>query len=243
MHNKEWYKEWFNSPYYHILYKNRDYKEAAQFIDKLFLHFNLSSKDKVWDLACGKGRHAIYLSKKGIRVTGTDLSLNNINCANDSSDENVNFFVHDMRQPFQENDFTHVFNLFTSIGYFENKNENLKVFNNVFQSLKPGGFLVIDFFNSEKVLNELPVSEKKETDGITFNIIKKQKENRIVKHIEVKDNFNSYFFEEWVSLLSFNDFLSFGKASGFTLLDVFGDYDLNAFDKLKSERLILIFKK
>jgi len=30
-----WFKDWFNSPYYHLLYFNRDEQEAAAFIDRL----------------------------------------------------------------------------------------------------------------------------------------------------------------------------------------------------------------
>jgi len=29
-----WFKEWFNSPYYYLLYFKRDKKEAADFINK-----------------------------------------------------------------------------------------------------------------------------------------------------------------------------------------------------------------
>jgi len=55
--SKPWFEQWFNTEYYHILYKNRDHKEAENFIDKLYMHFGL--KDEfVCDLACGKGRHS-----------------------------------------------------------------------------------------------------------------------------------------------------------------------------------------
>lgn len=31
----DWYRAWFDSPFYHKLYFNRDEKEAAQFISRL----------------------------------------------------------------------------------------------------------------------------------------------------------------------------------------------------------------
>ena len=65
---KEWFGEWFDSPYYHVLYKHRNEDEAKAFIDHLITYFQFSENDLIQDLACGKGRHAIYLNKKGFDV-------------------------------------------------------------------------------------------------------------------------------------------------------------------------------
>ena len=124
MQNPEWFKDWFNSKYYHVLYKNRNEAEASRFIDKLTDHLQLRKDHLIWDLACGKGRHAVYLNGKGFNVIGTDLSENNVKCAAEKSNKNLEFYVHDMRSPFRVNYFSHVFNLFTSIGYFENEKDN-----------------------------------------------------------------------------------------------------------------------
>ena len=71
LNNKQdmnWFKNWFNSPYYHILYKNRDIKEAELFIDNLINKLKLKKTSKLIDIACGKGRHACYFNKKGFDV-------------------------------------------------------------------------------------------------------------------------------------------------------------------------------
>ena len=60
-----WYKDWFNTPYYHILYKNRNEQEATDFIGHLLTFLHPSKDAKFMDLACGKGRHSIYLHEKG----------------------------------------------------------------------------------------------------------------------------------------------------------------------------------
>ena len=243
MSDKIWYKDWFNSPYYHILYKNRDYNESATFIDKLIQHLQLTPNNTVWDLACGKGRHAIYLNSKGMNVVGTDLSDNSITEALRSANERLEFFVHDMRTPFRINYFTHVFNLFTSIGYFDNANDNLKVFKSAHSALRPGGLFVIDFFNCKKVTECMLPQETKVIDGISFSILKTVQDNKIIKRIEFSDKGQNYFFEEKVALLNKNDFMKLAQQSGFTLQSEFGDHHLNAFDQNNSERLILIFRK
>ena len=60
----DWFSEWFDSSYYHILYKDRDLKEAELFIDNLTTYLNLPKGARIADIPCGKGRHCIYLNKK-----------------------------------------------------------------------------------------------------------------------------------------------------------------------------------
>jgi SAM-dependent methyltransferase len=243
MVEKTWYKDWFNSPYYHILYRNRDEKEARDFIDALSKHLGLNGSHIIWDLACGKGRHSVYLNSKGLKVIGTDLSDNNIKEALTHANSTLEFYVHDMRTPFRINYFTHVLNLFTSIGYFEDERDNAKVFKNVYQSLKPGGLFVMDFFNYKHVKACLVPEYKINLEGIEFKIHKSVHGNRILKRIEFSDEGKSYYFEEKVSLLSKQDFEKMAIMVGFNIENCFGDYQLNPFDENKSERLILIFKK
>ncbi len=78
MENHPWFKDWFNSPYYHQLYFNRDEKEAAAFIDKLINYLQPAPNASMLDVACGKGRHSIHLAEKGFDVTGIDLSEDSI---------------------------------------------------------------------------------------------------------------------------------------------------------------------
>ena len=73
-----WYSSWFDTPYYHLLYKNRDEQEAKAFIDLLCQYLNLPAGSLALDLACGKGRHAKVMAENGLNVTGLDLSPGSI---------------------------------------------------------------------------------------------------------------------------------------------------------------------
>jgi len=243
MENAEWYVDWFNSPYYHLLYNNRNYNEANFFIDKLCGNLNLAPNSTIWDLACGKGRHAIALNKKGFHVIGTDLSVNSITEASECINSTLEFFVHDMRQPFKVNYFDAVFNLFTSIGYFKDFNDNYSVFKNVELSLKKESVFVIDFFNSNKVISSFKAEYLDQRGDITFEIKKKIINNTIIKRVEFSDRSKHYYFEESVSLLLKKDFEDFAEKAGLVLKACYGNYQLDPFDEAKSERLILIFKK
>lgn len=240
---REWFGEWFNSPYYHILYKHRDFEEARIFIDNLNDLFGFSADQKALDLACGKGRHAIYLNKKGLNVVGVDLSPENIREAKKFENEKLQFFVHDMREVFDIQAFDYVLNLFTSFGYFNTEAENEKAINATALSLKKGGFFIIDFLNPTLVINNMVPCEEKTIDGIHFKISRKFKNGYILKDIEFEDGENAYRFQERVQAIRKNDFLRYFKGAGLALEGIYGDYKLNPFDEGTSNRMIFILRK
>ena len=236
-----WYTSWFDTPYYHILYKDRNYREAQLFMDNLTHYLNLPEKAKVLDLACGKGRHSIYLNQLGFDVLGADLSTNSIETAKKNENNNLHFKVHDMRVPFEEK-FDAIFNLFTSFGYFENDEDNLTTLKAIKESLSEYGFAVIDFMNVNQVLNTLVPDETKTVDGIDFHITRYLKDGHIYKEIQFQDQGQDYHFTEKVKALTLTDFENLMEEAGIYLLDLFGDYKLKKFHKTESERLIMIFK-
>ncbi|MBE99026.1 class I SAM-dependent methyltransferase [Flavobacterium coralii] len=243
MHNENcnWFASWFDTPYYHILYKDRDYTEARLFMDNLTNYLNLPEDAKILDLACGKGRHSIYLNQLGYDVTGADLSENSIKEASKFSNEKLHFKVHDMREPLDEK-FDAIFNLFTSFGYFENDEDNLTTLKAICKSLNEYGLAVIDFMNVHHVIDNLVPEEVKTVDGIAFNIKRYVEENHIIKEIAFEDKGKQFCFKEKVKALTLEDFEAMMEEAGIYLLDVFGDYKLRKFYKNESERLIMIFK-
>jgi SAM-dependent methyltransferase len=240
---KDWFSSWFDTPYYHILYKNRDHSEAAAFIDKISAFLNLKPGALCWDLCCGKGRHSIYLNQKGYRVIGTDLSSQSILIASASANDTLQFYRHDMRNLFRTNYFDVVFNLFTSFGYFEKKHDDLKVFHSVQKSLLPGGLFVFDYLNSEVLRNEISQSEEKTEENITFRISKQISDNTVVKHIDFSDGGKNFHFEERVKLFDRAYFESLAEACNLQILHVFGSYQLDEFKANSSPRLILVMRK
>lgn len=236
-----WFASWFDSPYYHILYKDRNYREAQIFMDNLTQYLNMEEGSKVLDLACGKGRHAIYLNQLGYSVLGVDLSPNSIEIAKKNENENLKFKVHDMRFPFDEK-YDAIFNLFTSFGYFDDENDNLKTLISIKNSLSEYGFAVIDFMNVTKIIADLVPSEIKTVDEIDFHIKRYVLDNQIYKEINFTDKGQEFHFVEKVRAFTLQDFQELIEQSGMYLLDVFGDYKLKKFYKNESERLILIFK-
>ena len=237
----QWYASWFDTPYYHILYKDRDHDEAQLFMDNLTNYLNLPEDGKILDLACGKGRHSVYLNSLGYHVTGVDLSENSIAYAKQYENDKLHFEVHDMCQPFNKK-FDAVFNLFTSFGYFDDEQDNLRTINAIQADLNDYGFGVIDFMNSDFIINNLVPEDTKTVEGITFYLKRYVKDGYLFKDISFEDKGESYTFQERVKAFTIKDFEMLFEKANVHLLDVFGDYKLRKFDKHTSERLIMIFK-
>jgi len=236
-----WFESWFDTEYYHILYKERNDEEAQLLMDNLTHYLNLPEEAKILDLACGKGRHAIYLNSLGFDVTGADLSENSIAEASKFINDKLHFKVHDMREPFEEK-YDAIFNLFTSFGYFDDDADNYKTIKAIHNSLTETGFAVIDFMNVDYVLENLVPNEIKTVDGIDFHIKRYLKDGHIYKEIDFEDKGKTFHFTEKVQALRLADFEQMMEEAGIFLLDIFGDYKLRKFYKTQSERLIMIFK-
>jgi SAM-dependent methyltransferase len=242
MNEKEWFAEWFDTTYYHQLYQNRNEEEAVLFISNLLQFLNLPKSSSLLDLACGKGRHSVTLNSFGYKVLGVDLAANSIQAASKFENETLSFATHDMREVIEGKTFDAIFNLFTSFGYFDTHEDNIKTLKAIKESINEYGFGVIDFFNSDFIIENLVAEETKEIDGITFNIKRFVENKKIIKEIRFEDKGETYNFTEKVSAFTLSDFESMMEEADIFLLEIFGDYKLRKFYKTQSERLIMIFK-
>jgi SAM-dependent methyltransferase len=245
MSEREWFKDWFNSPYYHKLYFEHDEKEAQQFITGLLDYLCPQPASRMLDIACGKGRHSRFLASKGFDVTGFDLSLESIAYAKQFENEHLHFYRHDVRLPFWINYFDYAFNFFTSFGYFHTRREHDAAMRSIAYSLKSQGTLLIDYLNVHYVEEHLVHNEVKKIDDTYYEIHRWQNDTHFYKRIIVTNpslDRPAEFTEKVAkfSLGDFTDMLSFQKMQ---VKQVFGDYRLNAYDVKKTPRMIIVAER
>tara|TARA_B100000575_G_scaffold14904_1_gene10582 strand:- start:1807 stop:2547 length:741 start_codon:yes stop_codon:yes gene_type:complete len=242
----EWFKSWFDSKYYHILYKNRNTQEA-HFLIKNLVNLLIPDKNSLFlDLGCGSGRHSIELNKMGYKVDGIDLSTKSLEIAKPFENSRLKFIRGDFRKLDFENKYDIILNLFTSFGYFDKENEHAQVFKQIFKSLKNNGHFVIDFLNTKKAVKNISKTNPQQTihiDNIEFRIKKTYDNNFIYKNIEIVDSGKKISYSEKVKIITLDKFLKYFDGLNIHLEYQFGDYKLSNFDENNSDRLILIFKK
>ena len=245
MPDKAWYKDWFNSHYYHLLYQHRDEEEALQFINTLIQYLNPAKGSTMVDVACGKGRHSKILAALGFDVTGIDLSPDSIAWAKQSANDKLHFFIHDMRLPFYANYFDYTFNFFTSFGYFKTRREHDATVRSIAKSLNPGGSFVIDYLNVHYTEDHLVHNEVKEISGTQYEIHRWDDDTHFYKRITITDPalLKALEYTEKVAKFTLGDFTDMFSYQGLQVQEVFGDYQLGSYDVRKTPRLIIIAHK
>ena len=242
-----WFEEWFNTPYYHILYKDRDFAEAEIFIKNLTEKLQLAPHSKIIDLACGKGRHSVFLNKIGFEVLGVDLSEQSIHHNKNFENSTLSFEVHDMRnQLFPAVSHTKqdaVFNLFTSIGYFDDPEDDRKVFSSVHNVLKEKGIFILDFLSAEYVKSTLLAEETIIKEGIQFVIKKRIEKDHVIKDIFFEDQGKKHHYFERVKLHSQEEIMQLALSSGFDTQEIWGNYQLEEYRGAVSPRCIFFLIK
>lgn len=239
----QWYESWFDSPYYTILYSDRDEEEAEDFLQRLLASLHPPAHATMLDLACGKGRYSRYLALRGFQVVGVDLSANSIASARKYENAHLTFFQHDMRTLFRVNYFDYIFNFFTSFGYFERAEDNIPVLENVCKGLKTGGVFVIDYLNEAYVRRHLVTNSSKVVKGIKFDLHRYLEEDFVVKRINFQAEGRNWEFKERVRLFTREQLVQMLESVGFKVKKIFGNYHLEPFFEESSDRLILVAEK
>ena len=166
-----WFQQWFGEDYL-LVYDHRDEAEAERDVDAVVRVLGLQGGERILDLCCGGGRHALSLARRGFPVTGLDYSATLLDVAGRARgpDERYPLYVRsDARStPFCDGSFDVVVNLFTSFGYFEDAG-NAGMIAEIRRLLVPGGRFYMDYFNPPRVLAGLvPESRRKKGDTLIF---------------------------------------------------------------------------
>lgn len=240
MESKEWFADWFSSPYYPLLYRKRGRNEAQVFLQHLLAYLALPLNTSILDLACGSGRYAILLAEMGYPVVGVDLSEKQINIAKNFVNRNLKFYVEDMRKLNFDNEFGLILNLFTSFGYFNDINDNIQCLRGVVRALaQPNGIFVLDYLNTYKTTKNLIENEVLNIENIHFKIQRKLLPNFIQKNIQVIEGEKTFRFQEQVQCFTLEDFEALFEQVGLKIFERWGGYEGQKFELEYSERLIL----
>jgi len=151
-HGKEWFdNETIWRETYAFLFPESRFSAAAETIDEALKLTGIQS-GSVLDLCCGPGRCSLALAARGFQVTGVDLTkflLDKARALSRAARLKIEWIQGDMRDFSRANAFDLVISMYHSFGYFEDRDENEKVLDNVFHSLRPGGTFVIEVMGKE----------------------------------------------------------------------------------------------
>jgi 2-polyprenyl-3-methyl-5-hydroxy-6-metoxy-1,4-benzoquinol methylase len=248
--SREWFEDWFNHPLYLKVYSHRDDAEANLCVEAILRLTGLDrdpASVSVLDIACGAGRHAIALSRKGYDVTANDLSGFLLGTARSEAVGNglhISFSNCDMRMLRLDRKFDLVVQLFSSFGYFETEAEDRAVLRNVHAMLLPGGWYVLDLLNPSWLAAHFVPSNVKEADGLSITEERTLSSEKVVKRLEIRDEEGHQLsFTESVKLFTPEMISGMLISEGFDVVRIAGDYNGTDFDAAASPRMLLFSRK
>lgn len=148
---KDIYDDFYADIYDYLVFNNlKDDYEVGWIINNA----SASSKSKILDIGCGTGHHVASLGSKGLDVLGIDISPSMIKKAKDNFPD-YKFEVGDAVDGnlFNSDSFTHILCMYFTIYYFKDKT---KFFNNCFNWLMPGGYLIVHLVDRDRFDPILP---------------------------------------------------------------------------------------
>jgi SAM-dependent methyltransferase len=236
--DSEWWRSWFG-PGYLALYDDYLAERAGAEVDQLETLLALRPPLRILDLPCGQGRHAIELGRRGYHVTAVDLSPYMLKVAEErarAAAVRVRWLAGDMRQPIVGERFHVVINLFTSLGYFEDEADDRKVVGAAAAMLLPGGRLVLEVINGERVVarfqerewftvGQAAVVERRTLDASA---------RRMVVERTVTTPNNTEVNHHAIRLYGGGELAAMMRQAGFGRVDLYGDWNG---DPLTSESL------
>lgn len=242
----DWYQKAFGEDYLKV-YSHRNVEEANQLVNFACQVLQLQEGQKVLDLGGGYGRNAFALAQKKLQVYCLDLSPVLIKIARDMAEKKkdpVHCIRADMRNIPAFDKFDAVVSLFTSFGYFQEENENLRVLKNVTQALKTNGLFLLDYLNVKHTLCNLVPRDDNKKDG--FQIIQErffnQQSERFEKKIMIHEPTSRREYHESVRAYGVIEMGSLFAEAGLKCVATYGDYLGNNYSP-DSPRLIMIGQK
>ncbi len=250
LHEPAWYEQAFDARYLRV-YAHRNDAEAESRIEAMISLLGIAADARVLDVGCGEGRYSRALTRRGMRVTGVDLSKELIQEGRERSQLLPGcpvFLRSDARQLPYYGQFDAAVSLFTSFGYFESSDDDLKIFKGVARALVPGGRFLIDYLNQSHVCSTLVEEDERETgllrvatrrwideEGTDGPVVRKA-----VKGYDRATGLLLMDFEERVRLYTADELDALLTTAGFTLVgEPMGGVDGAPLDTL-STRLVRV---
>lgn len=241
---ESWFEEWFGEEYL-ALYPHRDGDEARDGVDLLLRSVPIAPEDRVLDLACGAGRHLRALVERGIHGLGLDLSRVLLDRTHQAL-PGAPVVRGDMRHlPYGENSFFVVTSFFTSFGYFEEEDDDVRVLEEVKRVLQPGGFFLLDFLHAGPVRSGLPFHDEDRGERVhVWQDRRLIERGRVVeKQIRIHRSGDPPLeFQERVRLYEPEELSGMMESAGLRPHARFGAYDGSALEA-DSPRCILLGRK
>lgn len=229
------------------MFPNERFEQAEIEVDQILALARIEG-GRVLDLACGPGRHAVELAKRGFQVSGVDRSAFLLAKAREragTAGVEIEWIEEDMRSFQRPGVFDLAINMFTAFGYFDEKTEDVQVLKGLHDSLVPGGALVMDMGGKEWLARHFEATSSREAEDGSL----------VINRREIFDDWTR-IRNEWILISSegvksfeFHHTIYSGQElrdrleeAGFESIELYGDLEGNPYG-IDAKRLVTVARK
>lgn len=220
-----WWDDFFPEfrPFFGLVSQKATNRHIRYVIEKL----NLKRGSKFLDCPCGIGRIGLPLAKKGIKVTGVDITqsyLDEFGAKAKRRGLKVDLRRADMRRINFETEFDAAGNLWTSFGFFEKEADNVLAIKKMYRALKPGGKFMLHVINRDWIMVNYQARGWQVAAGVKSFEERHFDYRTSVNHgtwCIIKDG-REKTFNVPIRMYSFHELIAMFKSVGFTDIEGFG---------------------
>ena len=235
--------EEFWTEFRNLLFPEDKVDAAGEEVQKIIELAGLE-KGKILDIPCGVGRHSKELHQHGFEVVGVDKTSSYVKEARKNFSDDMEFVNQDMKDFRRAGEFDAVINWWNSFGYFENKEDDLKMLENIFDSLKDGGILAMDVWGKE-IAAKRDFGHNWSKSGELYNMEKTRVKDSWKKAettwIKIEDGEKvEYTWEQ--RLYAASELEQALKHAGFSTVEFYGNLEGDDYDE-DADRMIVVAEK
>lgn len=245
--------QWFERPefwneYGPVIFDSQMWNEAPAVASYIKSLTSLPEGSLVLEAGCGTGRISTNLALEGFCVTGVDIIESELQAARESAqDENlsIEYVNQDLRNLPYKNKFDLAVNVYNSFGYCETIEEDILILKNIYQSLKEGGYFVLECISRETAIlyfTEGEWFERGDKTVLTEFKVSGLWEGLISRWTLIGQDGKRTFHEFTQRLYSAKEYREMLLSVGFKSVEVFGDWDKSAYDQ-NARTMIILAKK
>ncbi len=251
----EWFEsESFWAQYAPVLFDAKRWAEAPDVAESVLRIIGAPTDGKaeqgpkILDAGCGPGRISIELAARGARVTGVDLIRPFLNAAHDSAeDEGIKLDLEqaDLRDFVRPDEYDAAVSLYTSFGYCDTIEDDMKILKNISASVKTGGWFILEMTGREIAVRDFTEGEWFERGGFTvlteFSVVGAWEALRS-RWMLIDENGRKIDHVYDQRLYSAIELKRLMLASGFSSVEIYGDFDFSPYNE-KARTMVLVARK
>lgn len=245
----DWFEnETFWVQYAPIMFDPSHWAEASAVAEGIFA---LAGKNRdphtlqILDAGCGLGRIAVELAAIGAQVTGVDMIRPFLDAAAEAAQAeavDIEWIQADLRHFVRPAAFDIAVNMYTSFGYCKTIEEDVQIIRNIAESLKPGGFFILEMVGREIAVRDFTAGEWFERAGYTvltdFAVEGAWEGLRSHWQLYTKEELQAdhCFVQRLYAATELRELM---RAAGFRSVEIYGDFDRSAYNENARTMILL----